>query len=187
MELVNGYYQDAEIRTYKVTDDQIFLYNKDRRVFEPLLEYQTFVMQYKNNLLVKKNIIELFATNGSVHLMYPDCDCPDEGKANEMDTLASVFANYEGILAPQESSFYKELSDITDRFCKKLEEDTERILLPFTPEQELEQLKKEIFDIENEIEKQQEIAHKTHYEIKDREYELSCLINKKMNLERELQ
>lgn len=80
----NGYYQDTEIRTYKVTDDQIFLYNEKKFIFEPLLEYQAFIVQYKNNLLINKNIIELHAPSGSVFLMYRNCDSPDDSRENEI-------------------------------------------------------------------------------------------------------
>ena len=135
MELTNGYYEDAEKRIYKVTDEQVFIYEKAK--FVPLLGHQEFVMQLLNNLLVKKNIVELVDSSISF-LVYPDGDCPDEvnpcasvideqNMNHVVDSLRYAFSNYETVVS----------SDVFCNFDLRIE-------LPLTPDQEIDLLESDM-------------------------------------------
>lgn len=184
MELINGYYQDAEKRTYKVTDDQLFVYDIEKGIFEPLLSYQEFVLQFLNNLLVKKNIVEL-ASNYSdiVYLVYPNMDCPTEDEAK--DALRYGFANHE-IEVSEPKGWFEEKQDEFSNFVKNIEEQTEKCFLPLTPQQSLDEIDKEIEFLECEINRLCNDKYNLESELENVGDSLSILLYKKEKLESEL-
>ena len=130
MELISGYYEDAENRTYKVTEDCIYLY--DGSNFKPMLSCQEFVLQFCNNLLVKKNIVELTVLGGDIILIYHDMDCPSTD-GHMVDALRYSFSNFEAVVK-QDVGFSDDCFMGYD----------ERIELPMTPDQEIDYLESEL-------------------------------------------